>query len=103
MSRKELLLKLIRMREPINKQFLRELESYGWDSEELVILKRSDIINVISSYLNNHIGEIDIENWANYLENREDIGFEKTYDITIKDILYELANPDLTIKLSKNR
>lgn len=103
-DRKALLVKLIKMNEPINDGFLKELESFGWDSEEeLVILKKMDILNILSKYLNNGLEEAEIENWANHIESRDDIGFEENSKILIKNILFELANPLLTVKLSKER
>lgn len=102
MSRNELLNKLLNMNSSV--RTLTELNKIGWDSdEELVNLTRQHILNVLRNYQEGKIDETEVEDWANAIEGREDIGREKSYEELINQILYELANPYLTEKLTQER
>lgn len=79
---------------------LNELE---WDSEEsLIILNRQHIIAILNRYLNTEISSVDIENWANAIECREDISYEENFKTAIDRIIQELANPLLYQPLSND-
>lgn len=103
MNRNDLLKKLINMEESI--EFLNEeLAKYGWDNDKnLVIFKKTHLLNVLNQYLYDAINENDIEKWANAVECREDIGFQKNYEKILKEIIYQLANPEVTEWLTKEK
>jgi hypothetical protein len=103
MNRKELLKDLLNFKYSLAK-ITSKLNEFGWDSDEdLVIIKRSHLLKVLHSYINGKIEKADVENWANIIECREDIGTEKQYEDLINDVIYELANPYLTEQLTKKR
>lgn len=95
MERKELLNKLITMNGTI--EFLNsELAKLGWDSQEdLVYLKRQHIVDMFERFLRREITMLNLAEWADAVECREDIGFEAGYEKLIKQIVFELANPDV--------
>lgn len=102
-NRKEVLNKILNMEEPVEK-FYELLNKFEWDSEkELVVLTEQHILNILQKYLNNDINEFDIDNWANTIECRDDVGFARTNKDLIREILHELANPYLTVPLTKKR
>jgi hypothetical protein len=84
-------------------QFLRpldlleiELKQLPWDNySSLVVLKREHIISVLQRYLLNEITSQDIEDWANLIECREDLTYERPFEEEIKESIYKLANPIL--------
>lgn len=81
-----------------------ELNKFGWDSdEELVNLTRQHILNALKRYQEEKVNGADIEEWANLIEGREDIGREDSYEDVINIVLNELANPYLTEPLTKAR
>ncbi len=47
------------------------------------------------------MSENDIENWANAIEGREDIGYERGRRNLIKDVIFDLANPELSEEMSE--
>lgn len=92
--------KLINFNQPLS-EIISSLNTFNWDSEqELIILKRQHIIQILNRYLADEISQKDIENWANSIESREDIGYKETHQELLQDIIYELANPYLTEPLS---
>ena len=82
---------------------LTQLNSFNWDSDsELVILEKHHIANVLQRYLDSELSESDVENWANALESRKDIGYETNLAETLDEAIFELANSVLTRPLSKD-
>ncbi len=99
-NREVLLQKIIEFNHPIDK-IISELHKIGWDSnEDLIILKRRDIISVLEKYMQSKITKTEIEEWANLLECREDIGFEIGYENIIGETIFVLANPDISYHIN---
>lgn len=101
MERKELLNKLINLDESI--EFLNsKLAKFGWDSnEDLVLLKKEQVLKILNKFLKGKISQVDIENWAEAIECREDIGFEVENEKIIGQIIFDLANSGVTGILSE--
>jgi hypothetical protein len=79
---------------------LSDLSAFGWDSdEELVILEAAHISTVLNRFLSGEISVTDVEDWANAIECREDIGLLE--GAPVADALDELANPLLTRPLTR--
>ena len=103
MKRKEILNNLINYGEPIE-DLKKYLEGISWDCDtELVLLKSKHLKQMFSLFITEKIKENILEDWANLIEGREDIGFEND---NIKNIIFELANPvlygDITLDKVKN-
>jgi hypothetical protein len=78
------------------------LSKFPWDSnQELVKLRAQDIAHMLEGYLGNHRKAQEIEDWANALEGRDDIGFEPGQATTLEAVLHELANPVLEGALTR--
>lgn len=76
------------------------LSRFKWDSEEeLITLEPAHLIAALERFSTEQLSESEIENWANMIESREDIGCAPG----VKEILWELANPKLASKLSPER
>jgi hypothetical protein len=79
----------------------RELSRYPWDFEKpMVIISKQDFLNVLKKCSDGLISFEDLENWADAIELRDDIGFETD---EMLEIIFELANPDINGQLSKER
>jgi hypothetical protein len=103
MNRKDLLVKLIRFSEPID-SLNKSLSHYSWDSEiDLVVIEKIHVIEVLNRYLMGELNNTDLEKWASAIECREDIEFEFKNKKTIKDIIFNLANPSLTGLITKDK
>jgi hypothetical protein len=103
MLRKELLNKLLNMDSPVT-SITNELNKLGWDSEEeLIDLTCKHILLILEKYCAGTINENEVEEWANIIENREDIGRDKAHENKITQIIYELSNPYLMEPLTKQR
>ena len=93
----QLLNSLLKLDRPLT-EILAPLNSLGWDSPQtFVTLKPQHITQILQSYLNHQITELEIENWANAIESREDIATEKE---RLEQIIFDLANPLLTNPLT---
>lgn len=100
--RQELLQKLIFCPASLNDTIV-ALRQFPWDWERekpLIILTREAIKAILILYRDGTLTAQHVEDWANALESREDIGYEVGYEPIIGDVVYELANPYLTTSLS---
>lgn len=95
MDRLEILGKLINLDMSIL-ELKKQLSIFSWDSEPLIVLKKDNLNNVIEKFLNKKISQEDFVEWANIVECREDIEFEKKYEKKIKETIFYIANPTLT-------
>ncbi len=102
MNRVESLQSLLKLDQPLS-QILSSLNAHGWDRDhELVTLESQHIITVLQRYLSGELSDPCVEDWANAVEGREDVGFESGFEDLLSEIIYKLANPRLTHSLSKN-
>lgn len=94
-SRKETLADLVEFRKT-PEELQAALKGFPWDSEvELVQLERQHVSSVLKRYLTGGISTQKVEDWANLIECRDDIGYED-----VADALNILANPVITYELT---
>ena len=85
-------------------QILKHIRALPWDSdEELVLLDLSHIRVVLQKYLLSELTGHDVEIWANAIEGREDIGIKEEGRDLLQELLFEMANPDLTQQFTFRR
>ena len=100
MNRVATLTALVRATVPIHEATSR-LAEFPWDSEsELVTLDADDFRNILSLYKLGSLSATEVEDWANALECRDDVGISS---VKTRELLHELANPLLTTPLSIER
>lgn len=88
----EILLNLIHFKMDIS-TLKERIKKMNFDSDtELVIITRHIIKDVLKKALNNEISFSELEEWANLIECREDIGFENNI---IQEVIFRIANPYL--------
>jgi len=79
----------------------RELSQYSWDTEDpIFIIKKIDFSNILRKCIGEEISFDVLEDWANAIECRDDLGFE---DEKMQEIIFELANPEINGEISKER
>ena len=77
------------------------LSQIGFDSEtELVSMSRDDMVEILQRSLDKKISFLELEEWANLIECREDIDFE---DEKTQEMIFKLANPYLYGKLDEKQ
>lgn len=77
------------------------LSQIGFDSEtELVSMSRDDIAEILQRSLDKKISFLELGEWANLIECREDIGFD---DEKTQEMIFKLANPYLYGKLDEKQ
>lgn len=95
-SRTTVLLKLLAYEGAIE-QLTDALKQFPWDYEvELVTLTRGHVKHVLQRYIDKDLTAQQVEDWANAIECREDIGFEVGYEEWLQESIHHLANPLLT-------
>ncbi len=73
---------------------LNELKQYGWDCEqELVIVTKKHILAVLNQLTENNLTAQQVEDWANRIEVRDDIGYEFGEEGVVNEAIFCLANP----------
>jgi len=103
-SRATLLGELVRLDRPVDR-IVHEIGAFGWDSDvELFLLEKQHIRNVLARFLK---GDADVSativrDWAEAIEGRDDIGFEDGSEELLKTILFDLANPAITVSLTRS-
>ena len=92
MAKIDILLNLINFTKDIS-AIKSDLAKIGFDSEsELVTVTKNSITNILNRVIDKEISYELLEEWANLIECREDIGYE---DEILQEIIFELANPCL--------
>ena len=78
-----------------------ELSQYSWDIETpALIINKKDFTNVLQRCIDGKLTFLEIENWANAIECRDDLGFE---DTNMQEMIFELANPDINGEITKEQ
>jgi hypothetical protein len=99
-DRKELVLDVVQLRRPLHAA-IQALGQLPWDcDEELVLLGPFDALRVMSRYLSGEMTSKDVDDWANALEARDDVGVEDGARDLLEDFIFTMANPLLTEPLT---
>ena len=94
-DRKMALQELIEYRKKLS-EIHEALAAYEWDlEEELVQLERRHVVRVLQRFMDGDVSSDEIEEWANLIECRDDIGYHK-----VAEVLHILANPVITEELT---
>ena len=71
------------------------LRAYGWDADhELVTLTADDVLRLLKRYVSGELSAQQVEHWAELLEMRGDLGYEKRWSEELRKVLLLLANPE---------
>lgn len=99
-ARTTLIEQLIAFQRPVP-EILVELGNFPWDSQDaLADLTRANVVSVLERFFRREISADQVEQWANALEGREDVGYEGGNRSLVREVLHELANPVLTRALT---
>lgn len=95
MDRFLILKDLVSFTKPIN-ELSSMLSQLGWDYEgQPFIVNGSEIKSVLKRFMSGECTAQELEDWANLLESREDLEFEKGRFEAIENVIDCLANPVL--------
>ena len=99
-SRKQILLEIFNVEGDLGK-LQNEILEYPWDSEmPFLIISKGDLAKTIQKFILSDALFLEVENWANLLECRDDIQYEPE---ELKEYIFELANPYLNGEIKKER
>jgi hypothetical protein len=77
------------------------LKDFAGNSPDLWMLDKQHVLSILRRFEQDDIASADVEAWANAIEMRNDIGYDR--ETAVWDVLYELANPTLTEPLTRER
>lgn len=100
-SRKSVLLDLLNLSRDLE-SIKSDLKKFSWDSKEIVVLQGVHLKNVLGKFLIGNVTNQEISAWADLVEGRDDIGYEVSYEKLIKEIIFNLANPEINYPLNSN-
>lgn len=80
-----------------------ELLKLKWDYDEVIVLTREHLIKLLSKYISGEFTNKDIVDWTNVIESREDIGYESLHEEMIKELIFQLANPEINSNLDQKK
>ncbi len=99
-SRKQILLEIFNLESDLN-QLQDKILEYPWDSEmPLLVVSKDDLAKIMQKFISSDTLFLEVENWANLLECREDIQYQPE---ELKEYIFELANPYLYGEITKER
>ncbi|MGB7069313.1 MAG: hypothetical protein WBD22_07445 [Pyrinomonadaceae bacterium] len=99
-ERKEILIDLVKNNGDVF-GLVQELAQYPWDAESsLYTINAEDISKMLARYSQSIIAAKTLEDWANAIEGRDDLGFEGE---EIQEIISQIANPVLFGHISKEK
>lgn len=94
---------LIELRVPLPTA-INQLRRFPWDSDTpLTTLTGLDLLRVLNGYLRGELSDADLEGWAEAIEGRDDIAYELQLEGTLRQIIFEFANPLLTSPIEPDR
>jgi hypothetical protein len=93
-SRKQTVARLVAYELPIE-PVLQALAAFPFDCEELVHLRRSDLLAILDRFLAGRLTADQVTDWADQVELRDDVGLEVGFEIQLRDAIFRLANPIL--------
>jgi len=100
MNRTAVLKALVQLKMPIPEAVSCLVEFPSDYETELVVLTPEHFRHVLSLFKHGALSAVEIQEWANALECRDDVGFSTS---PIRELLHELANPLLTQPLFGER
>ena len=98
MNRREVITSLVEFASALD-VLKQRLAALDWDSDEQVPCLPRHVRHVLERHLEGEIGVPEVEVWANLIEGRDDIELPAS----LREVIFELANPSITRKLSSER
>jgi hypothetical protein len=102
--RAEILKELVEFEKPTG-SLLNELREYGWawsEEKPLIIIGKDDLLRIIDRFLTGSITAEQLQEWAENLECREDVAFDKNNESLLDDVFFRLAPPFINEPLNES-
>lgn len=99
-DKKQILKNLIKFNKSL-KNIKNEISNLNFDSKfELYIITKNDIKQILNRALKENIAFKELEEWANLIECRDDLGFEEEI---LQEIIFDFANPEINGLITKDK
>ncbi len=73
------------------------------DIQDVVVLHKIDVVNVMKVFLDKLISSDDLSMWAEMVEGRDGIKYEEEFKKMIADVLFWLSSPDINGELTNEK
>jgi hypothetical protein len=104
-DRAELLRLLAEFREP-PEPLLKQLRTFPWDwhaDDPLLVLTRDHFRQVFDRFIAGELTAAQLQDWAECLEQRDDVAFDPSHEELLDELHFRVANPkingELTVEL----
>jgi hypothetical protein len=75
--------------------------SWDWDEPPLVVVTRAVLLAALNDYLDGAIPGSELEQWADVLEARDDVGYAPEDAVEeLRQVIFEIANPLINVAIS---
>jgi hypothetical protein len=102
MMQREIIQHLINLDLPLQ-EIRSQLNTLSWDSDVEVSMTKNAAKLVPERYINGGIGSETLVAWASIMEGRYDICFEPSCSKDLKQLVFELANPEMQGLIDKDK
>ena len=99
--RRDIIEHLINLDLPIQ-EIRSQLRTLPWDSDEEILLTKRAAKSVLERYINGHLDLDILVEWANIIEGRDDVCFDPSCSQDLKQLVFDLANPQLQGSISND-
>lgn len=99
--RTEIIKHLINLDRPLE-ELKMKLKNILWDSDEEITMTKESATSVLARYISGSIALETLVEWADLIEGREDICYEQSCFNDLKQLVFDLGNPDLQGSFSKD-
>jgi hypothetical protein len=102
MHRRAEILHLLARFDTPTEPLLQELRTFGWDWDgaPLLILTKTDFLQVIDRFLAGQLSAAQLQEWAENLEVREDVAFDEKDRELLDNIFFRIATPEINEPLT---
>lgn len=74
---------------------------WDWSSEPLLVLTAEHFISIMDRFLSGQLSADQVEEWAENLEQREDVAFSSERKEILDEMLFCLANPSINYEITR--
>ena len=80
---------------------IKNLQLENWDVEKPLVILTSNILQMLlRKYILGEINASELQYWAEFVELRDDIGYEEKNEDVLREVIFELATPEINRVLS---
>jgi hypothetical protein len=100
--REETFKNLINLEIPI-RQLKTRLDQLPLEKEKMILITKSDVKSTLTKFIHDKVQLPILNEWAQLIESREEIVYDRSCSEQIRQLIFELGNPDLHNTFTKQK